>query len=73
MDDTLLFGDAFSGFVRARGVDDDASVHVGHVWGATGMAEGPDGYLYVTALGTWPIDAPSEARYCPGPRGRARS
>jgi glucose/arabinose dehydrogenase len=60
MDDILVFGDAFSGFVRARRLDGGApSFHVGHLWGATAMAEGPDGYLYVTALGTWPVDAPT--------------
>ena len=59
LDEMLLFGDSFSGFVRARGIDDEQSVHVGHLWGLTAIAEGPDGYLYATALGTWPVDAPT--------------
>jgi glucose/arabinose dehydrogenase len=57
--DTLVFGDMFSGFVRARPVNGEtASVHVGHLWLATSMAQGPDGYVYATGLGTWPTDAP---------------
>ena len=54
----IVFGDTFSGFVRASHIDGDGeSVHVGHLWLATAMAQGPDGYVYATGLGTWPMDA----------------
>lgn len=58
--EVLTFGDAFVGYVRGARVDDPAgtSWHVGHLQYATGWAQGPDGYVYVTALGTWPVDAP---------------
>lgn len=54
----MLFGDAFVGYVRGRRVDGGESFPVGHLHFATGFAQGPDGYVYATALGTWPVDAP---------------
>lgn len=57
--DVITYGDAFVGFVRARRVDGtDADWAAGHVEMPTAWAQGPDGYVYVTALGTWPVDAP---------------
>ena len=57
--DVLVFGDTFSGFVRARNLDGlQPSYHAGHVAHITAMAQGHDGYVYATGLGTWPIDAP---------------
>lgn len=57
-DEVMLFGDAFVGYVRGRSLDGGESWPVGHLHFATGFATGPDGYVYATALGTWPIDAP---------------
>lgn len=58
-DEVMLFGDAFVGWVRARRVDGSGdSFPVGHLHFATAFAQGPDGYVYATALGTWPVDAP---------------
>ncbi len=54
----VTFADAFSGFVRALPAEGGESWHVGHLQYATGWAQGPDGYVYVTALGTWPVDGP---------------
>ncbi|MEE2788231.1 MAG: PQQ-dependent sugar dehydrogenase [Myxococcota bacterium] len=60
--DTLVFGDTFSGFVRARPiVGSTPSYPAGHITQITAMAQGPDGYVYATALGTWPADAPMQA------------
>ncbi len=57
--DQVLLGDTFSGFVRARPMDGSTpSVHVGHLWLPTAMAQGPDDYVYAVGLGTWPVDAP---------------
>lgn len=57
--DVMLFGDAFVGWVRGRRVDGSGdSFAVGHLHFATAFAQGPDGYVYATALGTWPVDAP---------------
>ena len=59
--DVIVFGDTFSGFVRARPVDGATNSYaVGHVTNVTAMAQGPDGYVYATGLGTWPIDAPMQ-------------
>ncbi len=59
-DDVIVFGDAFSGFVRATPVDGGGeSYPVGHLHFATAMTQGPDGYMYAAALGTWPVDAPT--------------
>jgi glucose/arabinose dehydrogenase len=58
-DRVVVFGDAFSGFVRAAPLDRPGeSYPVGHAHFVTGMAQGPDGYMYAVALGTWPVDAP---------------
>ena len=56
----LTFGDFYAGFIRAAPIDGDgASWHAGHLTGSTAWRQGPDGYVYVTALGTWPVDAPT--------------
>ena len=58
--DVVVYGDAFAGFVRARpiyappGRGADRDWHVGHVDMPTAWARGPDGYVYITALGSWP-------------------
>jgi hypothetical protein len=58
--DVLTFGDNHAGWVRARSVTGDADWAVGHAIFTTGWAQGPDGFVYVTALGTWPVDAPEK-------------
>ncbi|MFN3198780.1 MAG: PQQ-dependent sugar dehydrogenase [Bradymonadia bacterium] len=61
--DVIVYGDAFTGFVRGRaahgppGRGADRDWAVGHVPMATGWAVGPDGYVYVSALGSWPEPA----------------
>lgn len=61
--DVLTFGDWATGFVRGRRVPppgERASGHdwpVGHLYHSTAWAQGPDGYVYTTALGTWPADS----------------
>ena len=46
----------------ARPIDGSTNSYpVGHVTYLTGMAQAPDGYVYATALGTWPVDAPMTA------------
>jgi hypothetical protein len=70
-DGVLTYGDGYTGFVRAHDTDPQASEddwHAGHLVMPTGWAQGPDGYVYVTALGTWPIDMPDEV---PSPIFRA--
>lgn len=57
-DGVMLFGDAFVGYVRGVPMSGGDSFPVGHLHFATAFATGPDGYVYATALGTWPIDAP---------------
>ncbi len=57
-DEVMLFGDAFVGYVRGRSMGGGESWPVGHLHFATAFATGPDGYVYATALGTWPVDAP---------------
>ncbi len=55
----VVFGDSWSGFVRATPVDGAGeSFPVGHLHAATAMRQAPDGYVYATALGTWPVEAP---------------
>lgn len=55
LDNSVLIADMCVGFVRAVGVDSEGLVirddHVGHLAGLSGAAQGPDGYLYVTAYG----------------------
>ena len=41
---------------------------VGHLHHATGFAQGPDGFVHATALGTWPTDRETET---PSPLLRA--
>ncbi|MEZ4468053.1 MAG: PQQ-dependent sugar dehydrogenase [bacterium] len=58
-DEVVTFGDAFVGYIRARRADGQGeSWHVAHHPFVTGWSQGPDGFVYVTALGTWPVDAP---------------
>ena len=58
-DDVITFGDAFVGYIRAQRTDGQGSSwHVAHHTFVTGWSQGPDGFVYVTALGTWPVDAP---------------
>jgi len=56
--DVMLFGDAFVGYVRGRHIDGGESFPVGHLHFATDFAQAPDGFVYASALGTWPVDAP---------------
>lgn len=65
--DVLTFGDASTGFIRAVRIDagvepNPTSWPVGHLQYVTGWAQAPDGYVYLTGLGTWPIDAPRTSR-----------
>jgi glucose/arabinose dehydrogenase len=61
--DVLTFGDWATGFVRGRRVappgepDTGRTWPVGHLYHSTAWAQGPDGYVYTTALGTWPADS----------------
>jgi hypothetical protein len=75
--DVLVFGDWATGFVRGRRVGEPGepgSAHQGRDWPvahlhhATGFAQGPDGFVYATALGTWPADRETET---PSPLLRA--
>lgn len=60
---TILFGDFFLGFVRGVRADDPGETwHVGHLQRLSAMAQGPDGYFYVTTFGTWPIPREGEPR-----------
>jgi glucose/arabinose dehydrogenase len=56
LDDHVLFGDVYVGFVRARSLvnRDEPSFHVGHLLGPTGWGQGVDGYVYVWTMGTIP-------------------
>ena len=63
----MTFGDASTGFIRAVRIDagvepNPTSWPVGHLQYVTGWAQAPDGYVYLTGLGTWPIDAPRTSR-----------
>ena len=55
LDGSMLVSDMCVGFVRAVAVDQEGVLtrdqHVGHWAGLSGAAQGPDGYLYVTAYG----------------------
>jgi len=72
--DVLVFGDWATGFVRGRRVgavgepDEGQDWPVGHLHHATGFAQGPDGFVYATALGTWPANRETET---PSPLLRA--
>lgn len=58
-DGVVTFGDAYLGSVRCARADGRGGTwHCGHFPMITAWAQAPDGYVYVTALGTWPIDAP---------------
>ena len=55
----LFFADFYDGYLRAVGVDAAGGItdtdgipgrHIVHLAGATSMVEGPDGYMYFTAL-----------------------
>lgn len=55
----LLFGEFYDGFVRAVGVDTSGNItdgdgvpgfHLVHEDGISSMVQGPDGYVYLTAL-----------------------
>ncbi len=56
LNDYLLFGDVYIGFVRAALVTDrkKPSFNVGHIVWPSGWAQGPDGYIYVWTMGTTP-------------------
>jgi hypothetical protein len=60
-----IFGDFFSGWVRGLILDDTGNKAVkdaplGDQGGITSMAQGPDGFLYVSTLG--PYDAATTER-----------
>lgn len=63
--DVLVFGDMSTGFIRGArvglggGGPSPNTWAVGHLHFATAMAQAPDGSVYATALGTWPIDVPN--------------
>lgn len=58
-DDVLLFGDFFVGFVRGRRADGTGeSWPVGHLVFASAFRQAPDGYVYASAFGTWPVEGP---------------
>lgn len=54
--DRLLYGDFCAGFVRGVTLDEHHQVAsdrmLGHLVGVTGMAQGADGYLYVSTYGS---------------------
>ncbi|MCA9561230.1 MAG: hypothetical protein KC583_21925, partial [Myxococcales bacterium] len=60
--DVMTFGDTIVGFIRARNIHGDGpDWAVGHLPWITGWAQAPDGYVYVTAMGTWPPADEGEA------------
>jgi hypothetical protein len=54
MDDVVVFGDLFTGWVRALRADDDGTITmdkaVGHLESVTQWRVGPDGYAYALDL-----------------------
>ncbi len=53
---TIVFGDFFVGFIRGGRADDLGETWAaGHLGNVTAMAQAPDGYVYATTIGTWPI------------------
>ena len=53
--DTLVFGDTYVGFLRARRIDGQSEdFPVGHLQWASAWAQGPDGHVYVAALADFP-------------------
>ena len=54
LDDKILFGDYFTGWIRAVQVNDKgkvvSNVFVGHLEKVTACRMGPDGYMYMTHL-----------------------
>jgi glucose/arabinose dehydrogenase len=51
LDDRLVYGDHFTGWVRALDTDGDLDDrHVGHLAGVVAGRVGPDGYLYLLTL-----------------------
>lgn len=58
-DDVLIFGEFYAGWIRGKRTDGrGATWHVGHRQYVTSWNQGPDGYVYMVSLGTWPTDAP---------------
>lgn len=58
----VLFGDFCAGWVRALSLDDEGRVtfdqNIGHLTGVTGIAQGPDDYVYFVTYGnckTFPL------------------
>jgi glucose/arabinose dehydrogenase len=55
LDDVVLYGDYFAGWVRGVKVDDDGALAVdrllGHLPAVTSVRLGPDGYLYLLTIG----------------------
>ena len=55
-DDSVMFGDFFTGWVRQLRVDEDGTLiedrSVGHLTAVTSWRTGPDGYMYVLANGS---------------------
>lgn len=59
-DGVVTFGDAYVGSVRAApATGEGESWHAGHLPLVTGWAQAPDGYVYVTTLGTLPRQDPT--------------
>lgn len=53
--DVIVFGDAFVGFMRAARLNTPTeSWHLAHLGFPSGWGQGPDGYVYVTALSEEP-------------------
>lgn len=62
--DTLVFGDTYVGFIRAKRIDGQSEdFPVGHLQWASAWAQGPDGHVYIAAL----ADFPPPERGPPGP------
>ena len=62
--EVLTFGDWATGFVRGRRLptgerDGGRDWPVAHLYRSTAWTQAPDGYVYATALGTWPADSPN--------------
>jgi glucose/arabinose dehydrogenase len=57
LDDVVLFGDFFTGWVRGMKVDASGKVvldqHLGHLESVSSWDQGPDGYLYVATYGSY--------------------
>lgn len=60
----MTYGDHYVGFIRARNLATGEDWHAGHLGYASAWAQGPDGFVYASALFGWP--PPEEGHAPPG-------